>query len=162
MSVRIDVIVTSPLWSKTPEAEDAVMKAIAASETYFEPQDAEVGVLLCDDDEIRRLNARWRGKDAATNVLSFPSAGQNAAERHLGDIAISYQTLAREASDERKMILHHLSHLTAHGYLHLLGFDHETDDEAEEMEDLERKILADLGIGDPYGSTVAGQDQGAR
>lgn len=161
MSVQVDVVVGSPLWSQTPEAEKAVRQAIAACETLFEPVDAEIAVLLCDDAEIRRLNARWRGKDAATNVLSFP-ASQNAAGRHLGDIAVSYETLAREASDERKMIVHHLSHLTVHGYLHLLGFDHETDDEADEMEGLEREILADLGIGDPYQAAHARQGQGAR
>ncbi len=161
MTVQIDVIVASTLWSKTPEAEDAVRRAIAASEIFFEPIEAEVSVLLCDDAEIRRLNARWRGKDAATNVLSFPAARQTAAERHLGDIAVSYETLAREASDEGKMIVHHLSHLTVHGYLHLLGFDHEADGEADEMEGLEREILAHLGIGDPYHAEIPGQGQSA-
>lgn len=162
MSVQIDVIVSSLLWSRTPEAEGAVRRAIAASETLFDPIDAEVGVLLCDDAEIRRLNAKWRGNDAATNVLSFPAAKQNAAERHLGDIAVSYETLAREASDEHKMIVHHLSHLTVHGYLHLLGFDHETDDEADEMEGLEREILAGLGMSDPYQADDAGKGQGPK
>lgn len=162
MSVQIDVIIASLLWSRIPEAEGAVRRAIAASEILFDPLDAEVSVLLCDDAEIRHLNAKWRGKDTSTNVLSFPAARQNVAERHLGDIAISYETLAREASNENKMIVHHLSHLTVHGYLHLLGFDHETDDEADEMEGLEREVLAGLGIGDPYRTEDAGQGQGAR
>lgn len=162
MSVQIDVVVGSPLWSQTPEAEEAVRQAIAASEALFEPTDAEVSVLLCDDAEIRRLNAQWRGKDTATNVLSFPAANQGGAQRHLGDIAVAYETLAREASDEGKMIGRHLSHLTVHGYLHLLGFDHETDEEADEMEELEREILAGLGIADPYQAMHDGRSQDAR
>ena len=162
MSVQIDVIVGSPLWSQAPEAEEAVRQAIAASETFFGPTDAEVSVLLCDDAEIRRLNAQWRNKDTATNVLSFPAAAQGETHRHLGDIAIAYETLVREASDEGKMIERHLSHLTVHGYLHLLGFDHETDEDADEMEGLEREILAGLGVADPYQAMHDGRSQDAR
>ncbi|HMN73542.1 MAG TPA: rRNA maturation RNase YbeY [Rhodoblastus sp.] len=149
MSVQAEIVVASPLWPQA-EAEETVRRAIAASEALFEPTEAEVSVLLCDDAEIRRLNAQWRQKDSATNVLSFPSAAQHAGERHLGDIAIAFETLQREAADEGKVFSHHLAHLTVHGYLHLLGFDHESDEEAEEMEGLEREILAGLGIGDPY------------
>lgn len=150
MSVQTEIVAASPLWPQA-EAEETVRRAIAASEALFEPTDAEVSVLLCDDREIRRLNAQWRGKDSATNVLSFPAAAGQAVESHLGDIAIAYETVQREAADEGKTFAAHLSHLTVHGFLHLLGFDHETDGDAEEMEDMEREILGRLGIADPYG-----------
>lgn len=156
MSAQVEIAVASPLWPQA-EAEETVRRAIAASEALFEPTDAEVSVLLCDDAEIRRLNAQWRRKDSATNVLSFPSVAQHAGERHLGDIAIAFETLNREAADEGKVFSHHLAHLTVHGYLHLLGFDHESDDDAEEMEGLEREILAGLGIDDPYRAQPGGQ-----
>ena len=148
MSAQTDIVVSSPLWSQ-PEAEEVIRRAIAATEALFEPTDAEVSILLCDDAEIRRLNGQWRGKDSATNVLSFPSASSTAQD-HLGDIAIAYETVAREAANDGKPFAHHLVHLTIHGYLHLLGFDHEADDDAEEMESLEQEILAGLGIADPY------------
>ncbi len=156
MSVQTEIVVASPLWPQA-EAEQAVRRAIAASEAFFEPTNAEVSVLLCDDAEIRRLNAQWRGKDSATNVLSFPSASHHAVEPHLGDIAIAFETVSREASEEGKAFADHLSHLAVHGYLHLLGFDHETDEDAGEMEGLEREILNGLGIGDPYRAPTGGQ-----
>ena len=149
MSVKTEIVVASALWAED-DAEEAIRRAIAAAEALFEPADAEVGVLLCDDAEIRRLNAQWRDKDTATNVLSFPAAAHNATCLHLGDIAIARETVEREATEEGKSLADHLTHLTVHGYLHLLGFDHETDDDAEEMESLEREILASLGIADPY------------
>lgn len=105
-------------------------------------------VLLTDDDSVRNLNARFRDKDAPTNVLSFP-APEN-AEGHLGDIALAYGVCAREAREQGKPLAHHLQHLVAHGVLHLLGYDHMSDDEAEAMEGLERVVLAGLGVPDPY------------
>ena len=153
MSVQTDISASSPLWAQAPEAEEIARRTIAACADFFEPTDAEVSILLCDDAEIQRLNAKWRSKDSATNVLSFPSAMQNAAERHLGDIAIAYETVAREASAEGTAFADHLAHLTVHGYLHLIGFDHETDEDADEMEGIEREILAELGIADPYADT---------
>lgn len=149
MSVKTEIMVASPLWAEG-EAEETIRRAIAAAEALFEPVDAELSVLLCDDAEIRRLNARWRGKDAATNVLSFPAASRHASRLHLGDIAIAHETVQREAEEEGKSLADHLAHMTVHGYLHLLGFDHESDNDAEEMEGLEREILAGLGIADPY------------
>lgn len=148
MSAQTEIVVSSPLWSQ-PEAEEVIRQAISATEAFFEPTDAEVSILLCNDAEIRRLNGEWRGKDSATNVLSFPAAS-SAVQGHLGDIAIAYETVAREAANDGKPFAHHLVHLTIHGYLHLLGFDHEADEDAEEMENLEREILAGLGIADPY------------
>jgi probable rRNA maturation factor len=124
---------------------------------------AEVGVLLGDDQAIRQLNARHRGKDRATNVLAFPlldlDHGRPAAGSApdpspgpmiLGDIAVALETVCREAAHAGKPIGDHLSHLVVHSTLHLLGFDHQDDADACAMEDLEREILADLHISDPY------------
>jgi probable rRNA maturation factor len=105
-------------------------------------------VLLTDDETVRDLNARFRDKDKPTNVLSFP-APRN-PQGHLGDIALAYGTCAREAEEQGKPLAHHLQHLVAHGVLHLLGYDHMSDDEAEAMEGLERVVLAGLGVPDPY------------
>ena len=106
--------------------------------------------MLTDDAAIRRLNAAWRGLDEPTNVLSFPARRHPRGGRVLGDIVIAYETTAREALAESKPFRHHLSHLAVHGFLHLLGYDHATDDEAEAMERLERAILARLDVPDPY------------
>src|SRR5438046_3160548 len=114
----------------------------------------------------RTLNHNWRGIDKATNVLSFPAlqptgpTGPDDAPRMLGDIAIAYQTTRREADEEQKPFDHHLSHLAVHGFLHLIGYDHETDGEAEAMESLEREILAQLGIPDPYADRDPLADRG--
>lgn len=121
----------------------------------------EVAVVLSSDADVRSLNAQFRGKDAPTNVLSFPSEDASNFEAitgeamPLGDIVIAYETVMREARDEGKPLLNHLSHLTVHGLLHLAGFDHETDAEAEHMEALEREILASLDIPDPYATVPA-------
>ncbi len=108
-------------------------------------------ILLTDDRRQRALNAAYRGKDAATNVLSFPAAGP-AARESLGDIALAFGVCADEAAGQGKTLAAHLQHLTAHGVLHLLGYDHESDAEAEAMEAKERAILATLGVDDPYGA----------
>jgi rRNA maturation RNase YbeY len=94
----------------------------------------------------------WRGIDKPTNVLSFPASGHKGSERSrfLGDIVIAYETLVRECDDEDRKFLHHLAHLTVHGFLHLAGYDHETDVQAEEMEGLESKIMTRLSMPDPY------------
>ena len=97
---------------------------------------------------MRELNRDFRKKDAPTNVLSFPAPPN--PERHLGDIALAFGVCAREAAEQRKPLAHHLQHLTVHGVLHLLGYDHIGDDEAEAMEGLERAVLAGLGVPDPY------------
>jgi probable rRNA maturation factor len=107
-----------------------------------------VTILLADDATVQDLNARFRGKDAPTNVLSFPAPAT--AAPHLGDIALAYGVCSREAQAQGKPLAHHLMHLTAHGVLHLLGYDHQSDADAEAMEALERKILAGLGVPDPY------------
>jgi probable rRNA maturation factor len=134
------------------------MRAIEAAASIVEVDtgEAELAVMLTDDSGIRTLNSNWRGIDKPTNVLSFPAlqpaSGHEPddAPRMLGDIAIAYETTRREADDEQKPFSHHLGHLAVHGFLHLVGYDHETDGEAEVMESLEREILATLGIPDPY------------
>jgi probable rRNA maturation factor len=156
--IAVDVATQSEHWSVHPGAEDVVRRAIATAATFegFEGKQGEVAVLLTDDATIRTMNATWRGLDKPTNVLSFP-AGDSAAP-HLGDIAIALETVARESALENKRFLDHLAHLSIHGYLHLIGFDHETDREAERMEHLETRILASLGIADPYADRPA-EDQ---
>ena len=113
----------------------------------------ELGIVFSDDPGIRRLNAEWRGRDKPTNVLSFPAFPVRRGgplPPMLGDIVLAFETVEREARDEGKPFEAHLSHLVVHGFLHLLGYDHEGDDEAEEMEGAERRILARLAIPDPY------------
>jgi probable rRNA maturation factor len=107
---------------------------------------------------LRALNLRWRGLDKPTNVLSFPAPppGRRGDPTTLGDIALAYETLAREAEDLGVPLADHYRHLLAHGFLHLIGYDHETDAEAERMEALETRILRRLGVGDPYAREVVG------
>lgn len=109
-------------------------------------------LLLASDAQVRILNRDWRGMDKPTNVLSFPRGPGPLAgkEAHLGDIAIARETLRREAQELGIPPGDHFRHLVLHGLLHLLGFDHETDAEADEMEALERRILATIGVPDPY------------
>jgi probable rRNA maturation factor len=110
----------------------------------------DVTIVLTDDVEMAELNRTWRGKDAPTNVLSFPAGDGPGEPGPLGDIVIAFETTQREANDENTALADHLSHLVVHGVLHLLGLDHMQDAEAERMEDLERNALAALGIADPY------------
>lgn len=142
----IEVEIEDDAWtSALPDAAQVVERAALAA---LDGQEGTIIVLLADDDAVRDLNARFRGKDAATNVLSFPAAAT--ARPHLGDVALAYGVCTREAGTQGKPLEHHLSHLTAHGVLHLLGYDHQSDAEAEEMEALERRILQGLGVPDPY------------
>ncbi len=148
----VDILSQSPLWAQEPGAEATVREAIAAAAVATAAKAGEVSVVLADDAGIRVLNRDWRQIDKPTNVLSFPAAVPHtvAAPRLYGDIVIAYETLARETAEEDKPFAHHLAHLAVHGFLHLLGYDHETDADAEAMEGLERTILAQLGIPDPY------------
>jgi probable rRNA maturation factor len=144
-------------------AETAVRSALAESDAAFlidGPLAAEVSVRFTSDEEVRGLNAAWRGKDKATNVLSFPMvepdelAALAGAEGEvlLGDVVLAYGTCAREAGEKGVSVRDHARHLVVHGMLHLLGYDHERGEEdAEAMEETERKALAALGVADPYG-----------
>jgi probable rRNA maturation factor len=150
-ALSVDVLVQSPLWKEHRGAEATVRKAINAAADEISSPDGEVAVVLTDDAAIRKLNKQWRKIDKATNVLSFPAAKSGAMQgTALGDIVIAYETLARESRDEGKEFTHHLSHLAVHGFLHLMGYDHQTDSDAETMEELERAVLARLRIPDPY------------
>ena len=131
----------------------AATKALSAKR-LVDSEASDLVVLLTSDEEIQGLNAQFRGQDRATNVLSFPAA--ISAEGHLGDLALAFGTCAREADEQGKTLADHVQHLTVHGVLHLIGYDHDDDAEAEVMEALERRLLADLGIADPYGFKADG------
>lgn len=145
----IDVEIEDEAWlAALPQAEMLARGAALAALDAEGAAHEGVTILLADDEAVRELNARFRQKDAPTNVLSFP-APRN-PEFHLGDIALAYGVCVREAAEQGKPLAHHLQHLVAHGVLHLLGYDHIGDDEAEAMESLERAVLAGLGVPDPY------------
>jgi probable rRNA maturation factor len=142
----IEVEIEDPAWPLAlPDAEAIVTRAAKAA---LRGEGNIIAVLLTGDDAVADLNRRFRGKAGPTNVLSFPAASN--PEGQIGDIALAYGVCAREAAAQGKSLEHHLMHLVAHGVLHLLGYDHETDGEAEAMEALERSILETLGVSDPY------------
>ncbi len=148
----IEVEVEETRWTEAlPEAAAVAERAAAAALTAGKAM-GDVVVLLTDDAEVKTLNARHRGKDQPTNVLSFPGADMPlpGQARHLGDLVLAYETCAAEAEQQGKSLADHLSHLTVHGVLHLLGRDHEDEPDAEAMEAEERTVLASLGVGDPY------------
>jgi probable rRNA maturation factor len=145
----IDIEIEDPAWSEAEGDAEALARRAAEAVLLSEGADGEhVTVLLTDDDTVQALNARFRRKDQPTNVLSFPAPPN--PEKHLGDVALAFGTCAREAGEQGKPLAHHLQHLVAHGVLHLLGYYHMTDQEAEAMEGLERVVLAGLGVPDPY------------
>jgi probable rRNA maturation factor len=150
--LRIDVLIDSDRWKSADNIRTLVRRAVAEAASAQSTSERELAIVLTDDSAIRQLNRLWRGVDAPTNVLSFPAATKQAEDEpaHLGDIVLAYQTIAREAETEGKPFTHHVAHLAVHGYLHLIGFDHEQDDDAEAMEQTERKILHRLSIPDPY------------
>jgi len=152
LAPAIDIQVASPLWKAQPLAEQTVRTAIAAAVAALSTAAGEVSILLTDDKAIRALNRNWRGIDKPTNVLSFPApdATPGAPPKMLGDIVMAYETLAQECDQEDRVFLHHLAHLTVHGFLHLIGYDHQTDAQADAMEGLESKIMARMKLPDPY------------
>lgn len=156
-AVAIDVLIEAEGWARLPDAEAVAARSCAAALLACGdevPEPCEVAVTLTDDASIRLLNREWRGMDKPTNVLSFPQADLPDgidAPQPLGDIIVALETLEAEAAAEGKSAQNHLAHLVVHGTLHLMGYDHIEDHQAEEMEALERRILAGLGIADPYG-----------
>jgi probable rRNA maturation factor len=172
-ALAIDVIVESALWKHERGVDALLRRAVAeaaalASEASGQrgnskvaiasTTDGELAIVLTDDSAIRALNRDWRGKDEPTNVLSFPAqepCADRRVPRMLGDIVIAYETAAREAEAEGKPLMHHLAHLAVHGFLHLVGYDHEASEAADAMERLEVAILARLGVPDPYPLRVA-------
>lgn len=153
MLVEADI---SPEWDRSTDwhklAGEAVQAAVAHSRhAALAAADIEVSVKFAADEEVRALNARWRNKDEATNVLSFPMSDDPRAAPMLGDIVLAAGVCAREAAERDISASSHAAHLVVHGALHLLGYDHETSDaDAEEMEAVERRALAAMGIADPY------------
>jgi probable rRNA maturation factor len=170
---RVDIIVDSPLWKAQRGIKAVLQRAIAEAASMAATREGELAIVLTDDSAIRALNRDWRGKDQATNVLSFPVnapsrsltrkrgrvrvgvAARLASEpagrvRLLGDIVIAYETMAREALAEQRPFRHHLAHLAVHGFLHLVGHDHEAEAEAEAMEALEIAVLSRLEMPNPY------------
>ena len=158
--IIIDVLVETDGWAEETALHDLSARAIAAAWQQLhegEQPASELSLVFTDDAAIRELNNDWRDKDKPTNVLSFPAFNLKPGQKPgpmLGDIVIARETVAREALEERKPFDDHLTHLVVHGFLHLLGYDHLTETEAEEMEGLERKILARLAIPDPYALSV--------
>ncbi len=156
---RVEIAIKAEGWRELPAVAALARRAVALAArrcgVRLAPQ-AEISLLLADDGALRRLNAQWRGQDKPTNVLSFPAAAPGALARApvLGDIAIAWDTLAQEARAEGKTVDAHFRHLVVHGFLHLVGYDHISSDDALRMEALERLILAELGIADPYADTA--------
>tara|TARA_R110001599_G_scaffold55753_62_gene154545 strand:+ start:4813 stop:5397 length:585 start_codon:yes stop_codon:yes gene_type:complete len=148
----IAVSISSPAWEAVlPDAERlCVESALAVLGEATKP--TELSIVLSSDADVRILNRDYRGKDTATNVLSFPSglSADLSGTDMLGDVILAFETVSMEAARDGKSLEAHLRHLVVHGVLHLLGYDHETEDEATEMERREVEILGGFGISDPY------------
>lgn len=150
--LAVDIVAEADSW---PDLEDLARRAMAAALATVSdaPQGPlEISLLLTDDAGIRALNRQWRGQDKPTNVLSFPVPERRVGPgpRLLGDVALAFETVRAEAEAEGKRFEDHVAHLLVHGALHLLGYDHELEGQAEIMEALEVKALAALGVADPY------------
>lgn len=153
LSLDIDVVHDGGDWDQVADAEALVRVAADALARELAVSKAEVCVALSSDEQVAELNGSYRGKPKPTNVLSFPAVPMLPVEgepRFLGDIVLALETLQREAGDLGVPLAHHMQHLVVHGLLHLMGYDHQTEQEAREMEGLEVRILARLGIADPY------------
>ena len=151
VTLEVEIVRHGDSWAG--EIMDALLgqaaRAAFAAAPSLPQETYHVTLVLTDDGEMRKLNRIWRGKDAPTNVLSFP-AGQVGVQGFLGDVVLAHETTLKKAREQAIALKDHVAHLVVHGVLHLLGFDHTEDDAAERMEDLERTALAVLGIGDPY------------
>lgn len=165
MKLDIQISVEDEGWPDEPALAAMAQKVLETAADFlaeneeqpFPKMPAEVSLVFTNDAEIKEINAEWRGKDKPTNVLSFPAFPLEPGGMPgpmLGDIVVARETVEREAVDLDKSFSDHLTHLLVHGFLHLFGYDHMEKDEAEEMEALETRILAVLGLSDPY----AGQD----
>ena len=145
----IEVVIEDPGW--TAALAGAADLARGAAQAASPGETGEIVILLTDDETLRNLNARFLGKDRPTNVLAFPdpSAGR------LGDVALAHGVCAREAAEQAKPLADHLRHLVVHGVLHLMGYDHLSDDDAARMESMERQVLAGMNIPDPYAEATS-------
>ncbi len=145
--IELDLIIEDDQWSAIPDLETVCETAFKAG-ADVKPATGLVSLLLADNDALQALNLQFRGKDKPTDVLSFPADPMD--RPLLGDIAVALGVAEADATEQGKPLADHLTHLLIHGYLHLLGHDHETATEAETMEGLEIKALASLGIDNPY------------
>jgi probable rRNA maturation factor len=160
----VDVSVCCDAWlvccpSAEGLAERAARAALAVASRTCPEGLSVMDVILTDDAEQQRLNRTYRGKDAPTNVLAFAIADPatpvpQGAPNLLGDVVLAFETVAREAAEQQKPLADHLTHLVVHGALHLLGFDHQAEEDAALMEAREVEILARLGVPDPYRDTM--------
>jgi probable rRNA maturation factor len=149
----VDITIGSPLWKARRNAKTVLRRAIRHASSAVPSSGGEVSIVLADDSTVRVLNRTWRHEDRPTNVLSFPADAGKADRgrpRLLGDIVIAYETAEREARMQRRPFAQHLAHLAVHGFLHLVGYDHKSGDEAHAMEHLEILILARLDVPNPY------------
>jgi probable rRNA maturation factor len=144
----IEIVIEDPKWKKGSAPARARMKRAALHALEHEKAKGTLTILLSSDAKLKELNGLFRGKNKPTNVLSFPA--DTNADHYLGDVAIAFGVVKREANESGKRFADHLAHLAVHGVLHLLGHDHEKAKEAARMEGLEREILAEFGIADPY------------
>ena len=174
--LKIDVLVDSEHWKNAGTAKAVVRRALKQAATTLSTKSAELAIVLTDDAAMRRLNRNWRGVDAPTNVLSFATKNpgnwhmrdrvsdelDKRLGKHLGDIVLAYETVKREARREGKPFDHHLAHLAVHGFLHLLGYDHASSAEARRMETMERAVLRDLAVPDPYRANHSTAGHGGR
>jgi probable rRNA maturation factor len=153
MSLIIEARVDCAGWNALPGLETMAAESLQAAldeSGDILTEDAEVSLLFCDDAQIRDLNCKYRGHDKPTNVLSFPGPEPIETAHVLGDIAIAHETVAREAQEQGKTLGQHCRHMIVHGFLHLLGYDHEDEGEAEAMEAMEIRILKRFGVDSPY------------
>ncbi|MBB4101599.1 rRNA maturation RNase YbeY [Allorhizobium borbori] len=161
----IQVSVEDAGWPDEAILEAAAARILGAAARYlaetegqpFPAHPVEVSLLFTGDEDVQEINAEWRGQDKPTNVLSFPAMPIQPSDMPgpmLGDIVVARETVEREAVALEKTFDEHLTHLLVHGFLHLFGYDHMTAEEAEEMEGLETRILAGLGLSDPYEGQV--------
>ena len=160
--LRISIVRENADWSGFDRPEQAIYAAAAALASHANgarARGAEAGIVLADNRMVRQLNASYRGEDVATNVLSFPfqtpPGGVPEDMPYLGDVVLAAETIGVEAAERGIEPAAHLQHLVVHGLLHLLGFDHTTEAEAERMEHLEAEILGTLGIANPYAEPAA-------
>lgn len=146
--MSVEIVIDDLAWEAAPELEALITRVVEAGLSKLaEPREGEAVILLTGDENVQALNARFRGKDKATNVLSFPAPER---EGYPGDVALAFGVCAREAEAAGKPLIHHAAHLALHGVLHLNGLDHEEEIAAREMERLETAVLAGFGIADPY------------
>ena len=158
-----DIVIEDERWASVTGLEELIPNLAAETlrAVQLSPESRSVSVALLSDAEVRGLNKAFRGKDTPTNVLSFPSSaamhtgGRKGEPLFLGDVALAYETVVSEASAQGKTVLQHAAHLVVHGVLHLAGFDHDGDADAERMEAAEGAILARFGIPDPYRDDAA-------